>query len=174
MRAGRGAALRTALWLILSVWVGSWAFFALVIARVAFRVLPSPEIAGHLVGPLLNTLHWYGAGAGLLLAAIAVALRRGRLLVALPSALALACLVTQLGVTPRMEAIHDLAFGPAGNMEAAARYRQLHGISMAIFSAVLLGAIGLIVLHVREEHPEPEPAASENSAKTRQNHLFDR
>jgi hypothetical protein len=149
-------ALRTTLWLTLCGWVGSWAFFALVIARVAFRVLPSSEVAGHLVRPLLNVLHWYGAGAGLLVAGLAVALRRGRLLVALPCALALACLVSQLGVTPRMEAVHDLAFGPGGNMEAAALYRQLHGVSMAIFSAVLLGGIGLVVLHVRREQPESE------------------
>jgi len=45
---------------------------------------------------------------------------------------------------------------------------------MAIFSAVLLGAIALVVLHVRREHPELESTASENSAKTRQNHLADR
>jgi hypothetical protein len=159
VRPSHATALRTALWLTLCGWVGSWAFFALVIARLAFRVLPSPEVAGHLVGPLLNVLHWYGAGAGLLLAGLAVVLRRGRLLVALPSALALACLVSQLAVTPRMEAIHDLAFGPGGNMEAAVRYRRLHGVSMAIFSAVLLGGIALVVLHVRREHPESEDSS---------------
>jgi len=149
-------ALRSTLWLALGGWVGSWALFALVIARLAFRVLPSPEIAGHLIGPTLEVLHWYGAAAGTALAALAVLLRRGRVLVALPLTLAVACLVSQLGVTPRMEALHDLAFGPAGNVEAAARYRHLHGISMAIFSAVLVGAIGLIVLHVRRENPQAD------------------
>jgi len=144
-------ALRSALWLTLGGWIGSWAFFALVIARLAFRVLPSPEVAGHLVRPVLNALHWYGAGAGLALAALAVVLRRGRLLVGLPIVLALACLTTQLGVTPRLEAIHDLAFGPDGNVEAAAEYRRLHGLSMAIFTAVLLGAIGLVPLHARRD-----------------------
>ena len=151
MPPARGLVLRSTLWLTLGGWVGSWALFALVIARLAFRVLPSPEIAGHLVRPVLNVLHWYGAGAGALLAVLALALRRGRLLIALPIALSAACLVTQLGVTPQLEAIRDLAFGPAGNVEAAARYRHLHGISMAIFSVVLMGAIGLVVLHVREE-----------------------
>ena len=80
-------------------------------------------------------------------------LRRGRLLTALPLALAAACLVTQLGVTPRMEALHDRAFGPAGTVEAAAQYRRLHGISMLIFTSVLSGAIALVVLHVRREQP---------------------
>ena len=137
MPPARGLVLRSTLWLTLGGWVGSWALFALVIARLAFRVLPSPEIAGHLVAPVLEVLHWYGAAAGVV--------------IALPIALAAACLVTQLGVTPQLEAIRDLAFGPAGNVEAAARYRHLHGISMAIFSVVLMGAIGLVVLHVREE-----------------------
>ena len=48
---GHSVALRSPLWLALGGWVGSWALFALVIARLAFRVLPSPEIAGQLVGP---------------------------------------------------------------------------------------------------------------------------
>jgi hypothetical protein len=146
-------ALRSTLWLTLGGWVGSWGLFELVIARIAFQVLPSPEIAGHLVRPLLDVLHWYGFGAGLALAALAIALRRGRLLVVLPVGLAIACLITQLGVTPRLEALRDLAFGPAGNVEAAATYRHLHGLSMAIFTSVLLGAIVLVVLHVRAEHP---------------------
>jgi hypothetical protein len=46
-------------------------------------------------------LHWYGVVAGLLLAALAFALRRGGLLIALPLALAHACLATQLAVTAR-------------------------------------------------------------------------
>jgi hypothetical protein len=149
MTGARAAAIRTALWLTLGGWVGSWALFALVIARLAFQVLPSPEIAGHLVRPVLNVLHWYGAAAGLALAGLAAALRRGRVLVAVPLVLALACLATQLGVTPRLEAIHDLAFGPDGNVEAAAQYRRFHGLSMAIFSAVLAGAIALVALHAR-------------------------
>jgi Domain of unknown function (DUF4149) len=156
VRARGAVVLHTALWLALGGWVGSWGLFALVIARLAFRVLPSPEIAGHLVAPLLNVLHWYGAVAGLFLAVLGIALQRGRALVALPLALAAACLVTQLGVTPRLEALHDLAFGPGGNLEAASTYRPLHGLSMAIFTGVLVGAIAMVVLHVRFEHPQPD------------------
>ena len=154
MTARGTLALRTALWLSLGGWVGSWAFFALVIARIAFRVLPSPEIAGHLIRPLLDTLHWYGAIAGFALAAIALALRRGRLLVAYPLVLAGVCLFSQLCVTPKLEAIRDLAFGPGGNLEATAQYRHLHGLSMILFTSVLAAAIGLLVLHVRREHPD--------------------
>ena len=155
MRLGDSVVLRSILWLALGGWVGSWALFALVIARLAFRVLPSPQIAGHLIGPTLEVLHWYGAAAGAGLAALALVLRRGPTLAVFPLALAVACLVSQLGVTPRMEALYDYAFGPAGNVEAAAQYRRLHGVSMAIFTAVLSGAIALVVLHVRREQPKP-------------------
>ncbi len=147
-------ALRSALWLVLGGWVGSWACFALVIARLAFRVLPSPEVAGLLIAPVLRELHGYGIFAGFALAALALVLRRGRLLVALPLLLSLACLATQYGVTPRMESLRDLAFGPDGNVEAAATFRQLHGVSMAIFTSVLIGAIAMVVLHVRRETPQ--------------------
>ena len=46
--------------LLLGGWFGSWALFALVIAPTAFRELPSGEIAGQLVGPVLRVLHYYG------------------------------------------------------------------------------------------------------------------
>ena len=151
-RSGGGeVALRSLLWLLLGGWVGSWAFFALVVARVAFQVLPSAEVAGQLVGPVLVTLHWYGAFAGVALAGLAALLGRGRLLVWLPLVLAAACLVSELAVTPQMAALRDLAFGPQGEVGAAERYRQLHGVSMTIFSLVLLGAVALLVLHTRRD-----------------------
>lgn len=154
MKRAAEVTLRSLHWLLLGGWVGSWMFFALVLARLAFRVLPSPEVAGQLIGPTLATLHWYGAFAGLALAGLAALLRRGRLLVALPLVLAVACLVSELGVTPQLAALRDLAFGPDGNVESAAAYRRWHGISMSIFSAVLLGAIGLVVLSTRRETPQ--------------------
>jgi hypothetical protein len=125
-----------------------------VIARLAFRVLPSAEVAGSLVSPALAVLHGYGAFAGVALAGLALALRRGRLLVLLPFGLAAACLVTEYGVTSQMAALRELTFGAGGNLEAAARFRQLHGLSMGIFTSVLIGAIALVVLHVRHETPQ--------------------
>jgi hypothetical protein len=154
MRRGTEIALRSLHWLLLGGWVGSWMFFALVLARLAFRVLPSAEVAGQLISPTLATLHWYGAFAGVTLAGLAALLRRGRSLVALPLVLAAVCLVNELGVTPQLAALHDLAFGPGGNVESAAAYRRWHGISMSIFSVVLLGAIGLVVLSTRRETPQ--------------------
>ena len=59
--------LRTALWVVLGWWIGGWALFAFVVARTAFRVLPSTQVAGQLVGPVLAALHLYGAAAGIAL-----------------------------------------------------------------------------------------------------------
>ncbi len=159
MGQGMETTLRSLHWLLLGGWVGSWMFFALVLARVAFQVLPSAEVAGRLISPTLATLHWYGAVAGVALAGLAGLLGRGRLLVVLPLVLAAACLVSELGVTPQLAALRDLAFGPEGNVASAAEYQRFHGISMSIFSAVLLGAIALVVLHTRRETPQTADSA---------------
>ena len=55
---------RSALWMSLGVWVGSWAFFAFVISRIAFQVLPG-NVAGDLAGALLAILHLGGAAAAI-------------------------------------------------------------------------------------------------------------
>lgn len=146
--------LRAALWLLLGGWVGSWVFFATVIARTAFQVLPSTELAGRIVAPALAALHVYGAVAGLLVAAVAWKLRRARSLLVLPLILAAFCSYSQLAITGEMEQIRPQVFGPAGDEASAARYRVLHGRSMAIFSAVALGAIALVFLHARSDTAE--------------------
>ena len=142
-------AARSVLWWLLAAWLGSWLCFALVIAPNAFQVLPSPELAGRLVSPVLRTLHWLGAAAGVGLALLAWLLGRGRLLIWLPLVLAAGCVASELGITPQLAAIRDHAFGPDGRVEAVVRYRRLHGLSMVVFSAVLVGVLALVPLHVR-------------------------
>ena len=145
------AALHSALWLLLGGWIGGFGLFALVIARTAFEVLPSTEIAGQLVGPVLTTLHLYAAAAGLLTALLALALGRSRLLQVLPLVLCAACLYSQFGVTGEIAEIRPLLTGPEGSPEAAARWRVLHTRSMVIFGIVWAGAILMLVLHARED-----------------------
>ncbi len=147
----RGTALRGALWLLLGSWVGAWLLFGLVVAPVVFRELPGPGAAGRLVGPVLTTLHLYGAGAGVALALLAWALRRGALLAALPLLMSGLCLVSQFGVTPQIAEIRDLVFGSGGDVEIAVRFGRLHRISLAIFSVVGFGALALIGLHAHAE-----------------------
>ena len=68
--AAGGTATRTALWLLLGGWFGSWFSFGVLVAPLAFRLLPTTEIAGKLIGPVLTALHLYGAAAGLGLALV--------------------------------------------------------------------------------------------------------
>ena len=149
--------LRAALWLLLGGWIGGFGLFALVIARTAFEVLPSTEIAGRLIGPVLTALHLYAAAAGIGVAAIAYAMGRSRLLQLLPLALTVACLYTQFGVTAEINEIRPFIAGPEGNAEAAARWTQLHRYSMGIFSGVWLGTFALLGLHAHEDAKTAHP-----------------
>ena len=146
-----GTALRGALWLLLGSWVGAWLLFGLVVAPITFRSLPEPGSAGRLVGPVLTALHLYGVGAGIALARLAWALRRGGALVALPLLMSGLCLVSQFGVTPQIAEIRGLVFGSGGDVETALRFGQLHRISLALFSVVGFGALALIGLHAHAE-----------------------
>ena len=148
-----GTALRSLLWLLLGGWVGSWALFGLVVAPTAFRVLPSTAVAGTLVGPVLTVLHLYGAIAGCGLGLLAWLLGRGRLRVALPLVLMVACLYNQFGVSAEIAEIRDGVFGPEGSAALAARWNQLHRLSIGIFEAVSAATLWLLVLHSRSDSP---------------------
>lgn len=141
--------LLAARWLTLGGWLGSWALFAIVIAPTAFRVLPSGEVAGALVAPVLRSLHLYGMAAGAVLFAIAFALRESRLLIGLPALLALLCGATEFGVTAAITDIRPSSFGPGTPEGAAARFSTLHQLSRILFGTVLAGVALLTVLHSR-------------------------
>jgi hypothetical protein len=145
--------LRGLLWMLLGSWIGSWLLFALVVAPTVFRVLPAPGAAGALVAPVLDALHLYGAAAGVTLAALALALRRGWLRVVLPLVMAAACLYSQFGVSAELAEIRPHVFGPEGSEVLAARFTHLHRVSMTIYSSVLSAALVLLGLHVISDSP---------------------
>lgn len=147
----RDFALRALLWLLLGGWIGAWLCFGLVVAPTAFRVLPSVEIAGQLIGPVLATLHWYGSLAGTLLALLAWQLGRGSALTLMSLAAAALCAFSQLWLTPKVSALRLLVFGPQGSVEIAARFQLLHWISMWIFCVVGLTTLILLAGHVRAD-----------------------
>jgi hypothetical protein len=134
----RDIALRTGLWLLLGGWVGAWMFFGGVVSRIAFTVLPSTEMAGTLIGPALASLQWYGAGAGVLLMLLTLAM-------------GMACLFSHIVVTAEIAELRNLAFGPDGSTEAAARFNLLHRVSVGIFMAVGAVSIVLVWLHARAD-----------------------
>lgn len=164
-------ALRSVLWLVLGGWIGASGYFALVVALAAFRVLPTSDLAGQLVDAVYTPLQLYGVGAGLVLAGLARGLGRGGWLVVHPVVLSALCFISHFGITARLDELRDRAFGAAGAVPeaaASAEFWRLHGLSMALHSAVLLGAVWLLVLHVRadlrdrERRPTPLAGGPEN------------
>ena len=147
--------MRAALWLSLGSWVGSWAFFAFVVSRIAFRVLPG-DIAGDLAGDLLTTLHYWGAAAALIAAAAAVGLgRRGAAVIA-PVGLALICLGSELLLSPEVAAVRPSSLGAQSSAEMQQRFGMLHRLSLGLFMAVHFVSIGLVILHARIDAREAE------------------
>jgi hypothetical protein len=114
-------------------------------------VLPTTRIAGQLVGPVLAALHLYGIAAGIALAALAWVLARTGAGFWIPLVMAALCLVSHFGVTAQIEVVRPLAFGPSGSPEMAARFQQLHQISMGIYTAVGLAGFGLVAIHARAD-----------------------
>lgn len=122
--------------------------------RVAFEVVPSPEIAGRLVGRLLEPLLTTGAVVGAGLAVVGTALGRGRVAIGIPLLLSMACLVNQFGVSRAVAEIHltDPALAPG----LAARFAMLHQVSVWLFVATALGALVLAAIHARIEARESQ------------------
>lgn len=144
-------ATRSLLWLSLGGWVGAWLFFAFGVTIVAFRALPSTELAGQVVGPLLGSLHLYGAAAGALLAVLALVMGRGPWLAGAPVLLAALCIYSELGITAEIAELRPSAFGESATVEATERFGVLHRRSMQVFGLVGIGAIALAVAHARRD-----------------------
>jgi hypothetical protein len=140
--------LRTVLWMSLGIWVGSWAFFAFVVSRIAFQILPG-DVAGNLAGLLLEILHFGGAAAALVAAAAAAALGRRGWVIALPLGLALICLISELWISPGIAAVRPSTIGEASTLASGERFRFLHRLSIGLFLAVHFASVILIGLHAR-------------------------
>lgn len=145
--------LRTATWLLLGAWVGSWGLFAFVIAPTAFQVLPSQAAAGRLVAPVLGKLHNFGVLAGLGLGGLALLERRAWPLVVAPLVLAALCAVSQYGITPAINAVEPHSFGALQEVEAARRFSELHQASRYVFGTVLAGVLALLCAQARPLRP---------------------
>ena len=142
------AVARTALWLSLGSWLGSWGFFAFVVSRVAFRVLPG-DVAGDLAGMLLGTLYWSGAAMALVAAAAAAALGRRGWLVWLPIGLAVLCVGSELFLSPAIAAVRPSTLGAAATEASSHRFGLLHATSLGLFLSIHAVSIVLIVAHAR-------------------------
>jgi len=155
--------LRFLLLFSLGTWVGAGLFVTLVVAQGAFRLLPTPDLAGALVGYTLTRLHLVGIGTGLifLVAAAALASASGQavsraaiLLVVLMIVLTAA---SQFGVTPRMDALKAQMVAAHGSISATPRegplrsaFGRLHGVSASLELATLLAGVAAFFLAARD------------------------
>lgn len=156
----RGTALRAGLWLSLGGWIGAWGFFAFVVSRLAFRVLPG-DLAGDVAGALLHSLHLGGAVAGLAVAACGFGLGYRGWAVSLPVVLGLVSLASELFLSPEVAALRPSTLGPANTEASQTRFRVLHGISLGLFMVIHLASIVLSArfawLETRNAHAANPP-----------------
>ena len=168
--------LRYIMLLVLVVWLGSIIFFGTVMAPVLFKTLPS-NIAGDVVGPSLNALHWIGLAAGMVFLGVFVALSARLpktifdiLVPALIFLMLLLTAVSQFYVIPQMETLRPQIAGytyvtPVPDWEKrAAEARQefdlFHRWSTRLEGTVLI--LGLVVLawFARIEFPQTDQGNS--------------
>ncbi len=143
--------LRALLWLGLGAWLGAMGLFG-AMTRVAFEVVPTPDVAGHLVSRLLGPVLLTGAVLGVALAALGAALGRGWLATVVPLLLSMTCLVNQFGVSRAVAEIQLSDPGLAPGL--AARFATLHHLSVLLFTGTGLGALVLAAIHARIEARE--------------------
>ncbi|MDX2184161.1 MAG: DUF4149 domain-containing protein [Gemmatimonadaceae bacterium] len=132
--------------LLLAAWLGASVLFTAVVAPAAFRVLPARMLAGAVVGQVLPVIFLSGIVVALM--ALGLTARRPMRLrrwwqLGLACCL-LGCGVAQFGIAPRIRALREQL--PA-NLESVppedprrATFGRLHGVSVAVLGAAMLGA----------------------------------
>ena len=154
--------LRFLLLFSLGTWVGAGLFVSLVVAQGAFRLLPTPDLAGALVGYSLTRLHLMGIGLGVISLISAAALgagsrgagRSAMFLVVLMIVLTAA---SEFGVTPRMYAMRRQMAADHGSIAATPRedpvrvaFGKLHGVSASLEMVTLVAGLAAFFLAARD------------------------
>jgi hypothetical protein len=147
----------------MTAWVGGLAFFAFVVAPVAFGRLPSVHDAGLVVGGSLNILHWIGMIGGLLFCFSTATLWfraevPARVGFALEMVLAIVMLAvtaySQFQILPAMDRDRVEAGGAieTADVSSPARmdFERLHVWSERLEGLVLFCGIGVILVLARE------------------------
>ncbi len=152
----------------LALWAGGEVFFVIV-AAIAFSVLPDAHSAGLVVRGALIDLHRIGIGAGVVyLLATAGLLATGRdthrvraVEVILIAAMLGLTLFSQMSVIPRMESDRlslggDVSDGFERQPQSRRDFDRLHSLSVDLEGAVLLCSLVLIALapHSWSSHAE--------------------
>ncbi|HEY7234669.1 MAG TPA: DUF4149 domain-containing protein [Gemmatimonadaceae bacterium] len=153
---GRGVPVAESL--LLAVWIGAAALFALVVAPAAFAVLPTRTLAGALVGRVLPVIFYAGVVIGsiiVLLDLMGATGSWGR--TAAGAVSALSCAVAQLVVGRRIEQLRLAIGGPLDALAAddprRLAFGRLHAISVGWLGIAMVAAIIALWLAVRSLAP---------------------
>ena len=138
--------------LALGAWLGAIIYFAAVVTRDAFAVLPNRDDAGVLVGSTLGGLHGMGVIAAVIYLGASLGLARSLRALVRPAAIGvilmlLLTLASQRIVMPRMAALRTEMVSVEATPSSDARraeFDRLHAISVDLEVGVLL--IGLVAL----------------------------
>jgi hypothetical protein len=145
--------------LIVAAWLGGALITVAVVAPGAFAVLPSRTLAGAMVGRVLPALFVAGIVIGLLVTAVAsvppvAGARRGAAATALLAAIA--CAVSQFGITPRLDRLRAGIGGPVEALPAddarRVAFGLLHGYNVAGLGVAMLAAalcLGFLLFALR-------------------------
>jgi uncharacterized membrane protein len=155
--------LRALRLLAMVAWVGGLAFFAFVLAPVAFHRLASPHQAGLVVGGTLEILHWIGliggvvfyVATGILWLRAEVPARVGFAIeMALTGVMLAITAYSQFRILPAMERDRVQAGGEIETADIAnpARldFERLHPLSERLEGLVLLCGVGVVLVLARE------------------------
>ena len=146
---------------VLALWIGAAALTAAVVAPAAFAVLPTRALAGALVGRVLPVVFVTGMLVGAIVAVLAWsdAGPMARLRASLAGAIAVACLVAQFVIGPRIARLRA-EMGPSIEALAPtdprrAEFGKLHGFSVAWMGVGMLAAGAALVLTMLAARERP-------------------
>jgi len=143
--------------LSLVVWLGGVIFFGAVLAPTVFTVLPTRHLAGSVVSPSLNRLHWMGLISGLVFLVSSIVYTRlktgsAHIFAARHVLIVIMLLLTmtsQFAITPRMAALRA-SMGDIDNVApsdpARVQFNFLHIWSTRLETGVLLMGLAVVYL----------------------------
>ncbi|MGH9773433.1 MAG: DUF4149 domain-containing protein [Candidatus Acidiferrales bacterium] len=151
--------LRFARVFALGTWLGGIIFFSFVVAPAAFGTLVSRDRAGSLVSVALGRLHLLGIIAGIIFLLATIVLEKSPGALLRPAALAVFAMViltviSQQGVTPRMQALRNAMGSVAATGADDVRrveFGRLHGVSVGLEGGVLLLGLGALYASCRRK-----------------------
>lgn len=141
---------------VLALWLGAAGLLSVSVAPSLFAVLPSPTMAGAVVGRILPPVFYAGIAIGVLVLALQVVQERGwswggREIAGL--LMIVACAIAQLGIGPRIARLREEIGRPIEELavDDARRvaFGRLHGFSVAWLGLAMLAAIVAAIIAAR-------------------------